>query len=61
MATCKEKLNLSELSNRLELPNHFIQGMLLSGLFGYTDKNGNIYKSAIESYEKYGTQWNFLG
>jgi hypothetical protein len=60
MATCKEKLNLSELSNRLELPNHFIQGMLLSGLFGYTDKNGNIYKSAIESYEKYGTQWNFL-
>lgn len=60
MTACEEKLNLLELSKRLKLPPHYIWGMLVSGLFGDTDKNGNVYKSAVESYEKYGTQWNDL-
>lgn len=58
MVGSEEKLNLSDLINRLKLPSHIVRGMLVSGLFGYTDKEGNVCKSSVESYEKYGTQWN---
>ncbi len=43
----KNKLSASDISKKLNIPINIVVGLVNSGLFGFTDKQGRVPESAV--------------